>query len=151
MCSRINRSAVGSFRAPSVRISSGRFYRGLAQRGPSCAVSCLQLMILLQPLPRLDSAGRIDFPSDIGTALAQWDEKKNFSGGEDVCLGNVVKNNEIATNVRRCSRPFMYVEQYYCSVPSLCMRGHISGRAYRRFGIGGAYSAPIDVCCSSCR
>lgn len=49
-----------------------------------------------QPLVRLDFI----LASDIGTALAQWDEAKNFSGGEDVCLGNVIRNNEIVTNVR---------------------------------------------------
>ncbi|CAM9195519.1 unnamed protein product, partial [Laminaria digitata] len=51
--------------------------------------------------------GLLDFEYDdgqngegvyIGTALAQWDEAKNFSGGEDVCLGNVIRNNEIVTN-----------------------------------------------------
>lgn len=49
--------------------------------------------------------------SDIGTALAQWDEQKNFSGGEDVCLGNIVRNNEIETNVRRGCHPCIYVER----------------------------------------
>eukprot|EP00904_Undaria_pinnatifida_P010505 jgi/Undpi1/6585/HiC_scaffold_20.g09064.m1 len=34
----------------------------------------------------------------IGTALAQWGEEKNFSGGEDICLGNIVRDNEITTN-----------------------------------------------------
>eukprot|EP00904_Undaria_pinnatifida_P010507 jgi/Undpi1/6587/HiC_scaffold_20.g09066.m1 len=34
----------------------------------------------------------------IGTALSQWDEVKNYSGGEDICLGNVVRDNKIITN-----------------------------------------------------
>eukprot|EP00904_Undaria_pinnatifida_P010506 jgi/Undpi1/6586/HiC_scaffold_20.g09065.m1 len=34
----------------------------------------------------------------IGTALSQWDEAKNYSGGEDICLGNIVRNNDITTN-----------------------------------------------------
>lgn len=59
-----------------------------------------------QPLPPADSADRIIFSSDIGTALAQWDEEKNYSGGEDVCLGNLVRKNLIATNVRRDCLPF---------------------------------------------
>lgn len=59
-----------------------------------------------QPLLRLYSVGRFRVAADIGTARSQWaDEAKNPTGGEDVCLGNVIKNNYIMTNVRRDCRP----------------------------------------------
>ena len=58
----------------------------------------------------------LEHSSDIGTALSQWDEAKNYSGGEDICLGNIVRNNDITTNVRReCA-----VLEYRTNHPIVC-------------------------------
>lgn len=37
--------------------------------------------------------------ADIGTSSGQWDDGKNPTNEEDVCKGNTIRNNYIATNV----------------------------------------------------
>ena len=48
----------------------------------------------------LRSSCRFHILADVGTSRSQWTHVKNHSGGEDICRGNVISNNEIETNVR---------------------------------------------------
>ena len=62
---------------------------------------------------------RFDSSADIGTALSQWDEVKNYSGGEDICLGNVVRDNKIITNVRRGCRSYIPTYSHTLVFPAI--------------------------------
>lgn len=60
-------------------------------------------LVLANPHPRYNdlSRGSPHFCcADIGTSSSQWGDGKNWSDGPDVCMNNVVRNNEIRTNVR---------------------------------------------------
>eukprot|EP00904_Undaria_pinnatifida_P002266 jgi/Undpi1/1203/HiC_scaffold_104.g14117.m1 len=46
-----------------------------------------------------DDAGKNGEGVYVGTSRSQWTHVKNHSGGEDICRGNVISNNEIETNV----------------------------------------------------
>lgn len=106
---RPHRSIIGSCFTPLVfGIGVSAFFVvGLTRRNDIWSRMFARQTPPLQSLPRLDSPDRFNTSSDLGTAYNQWTSDKYEYRGEDICLDNVIRDNEIITNVRRYGRVYI--------------------------------------------